>query len=128
MSDYIKFKDRYSNLCFTHVSTGYCPFQNRCCFIHDPRICGTVKSKIKTKDLKSNDTLFYWPRNTKNSINPNVEYEVKISTLSDKFTKTTWENFIKFLDEDFDNKKKNTESISQFINGKENIRILKRKK
>jgi Zinc finger C-x8-C-x5-C-x3-H type (and similar) len=53
-------------LCFyrTFISTGSCPYNDRCVFLHDPR---TVSSRIiyRTKQRKSKEDLcqdsFFWP-------------------------------------------------------------------
>ena len=100
MSNNINHFDKHLNLCFTHVSTGFCPYGNRCDFIHDPRVSGEIKSGTKLKDIKTNDNLVYWPKNNKKSKSPNIEYEVSCTQNKDKYTKSIWNSFVKYLDND----------------------------
>lgn len=56
--------DRKTLPCVTHISTGDCPYKDRCEFIHDEDLKGVSKSFIKMKNdsnLEEKD-LFYYPK------------------------------------------------------------------
>lgn len=72
--------------CRVHISTGSCPFRDRCCFLHDPRV--SQKNRLysdrrysSTKMKNTEDTThdaFFWPpipfsRNTREN---NHEYVI----------------------------------------------------
>jgi hypothetical protein len=45
--------------CRTFISTGSCPYRERCVFIHDPRLI--TSKKVKTKSIVSNINIIYKP-------------------------------------------------------------------
>eukprot|EP00602_Paraphysomonas_sp_CaronLab_P010737 CAMPEP_0185039334 /NCGR_PEP_ID=MMETSP1103-20130426/36100_1 /TAXON_ID=36769 /ORGANISM="Paraphysomonas bandaiensis, Strain Caron Lab Isolate" /LENGTH=364 /DNA_ID=CAMNT_0027578185 /DNA_START=125 /DNA_END=1219 /DNA_ORIENTATION=+ len=50
--------------CKTFISVGWCPYRDRCIYIHDPRLMHpTAKSKTrkKNKEDKESQDSFYWP-------------------------------------------------------------------
>ena len=87
----------HSILCFTHVSTGHCPLRGSCKFIHDPRICSNIKTKVHGRDLKDKDNSFYWPKNTRISRSPNTRYEISSHENRNKSVKVLWDNFVDFI-------------------------------
>jgi hypothetical protein len=49
--------------CKTFISSGICPYRDRCQYLHDPRVmCFNAQNKIRTKSKgdKTTDALF-WP-------------------------------------------------------------------
>jgi len=69
--------------CITFISCGDCPFRERCCFLHDPRIKSfKYKSSIRKKNLMSNytDNIFYWPKIDKQNRNSSKYlYDIKLN-------------------------------------------------
>jgi hypothetical protein len=52
--------------CRTFLSTGSCPYNDRCVFIHDPRIASAspqLRIRKKTKDDSTIDAFFWTPMN-----------------------------------------------------------------
>jgi len=53
-------------ICMTFVSTGTCPYNDRCCYLHDPRLrvegvrTKPIKSQLAVLPVQTKDT-FYWP-------------------------------------------------------------------
>ena len=53
-------------ICMTFVSTGCCPYNDRCCYLHDPRLriegvrTKPIKSQLTVLPMQSKDT-FFWP-------------------------------------------------------------------
>lgn len=104
--------DKHLNLCFTHVSTGYCPYGVRCSFIHDPRISSKFKSKVRTKNLVNNDgSNIYWPKNSIKSRGPNTKYYIDSINEKDKSTKLMWNNFIDFIQNNCKEKEKKSTEV-----------------
>ncbi len=61
--------------CKTFVSTGSCPYGDRCVFLHDPSIVAKpvyVRVKRKSKDDAVTDT-FFWPTMSLNSVMGKVD-------------------------------------------------------
>lgn len=61
--------------CRTFVSTGSCPYGDRCVFLHDPSIVSKpvyIKTKRKSKDDTSTDA-FFWPTMSLNSVMGKVD-------------------------------------------------------
>ncbi len=61
--------------CRTFVSTGSCPYGDRCVFLHDPSIVAKpvyVRVKRKSKDDVVTDT-FFWPTMSLNSVMGKVD-------------------------------------------------------
>ena len=51
--------------CRTYISTGYCPYKDRCVYVHDPRITSSAdisrfKNRKKNKEDICSDS-FFWP-------------------------------------------------------------------
>lgn len=56
--------------CRTFISTGSCPYNDRCVFLHDPSIVSKpvyIKTKRKSKEDMVTD-LFFWPTMSLNSV------------------------------------------------------------
>jgi Zinc finger C-x8-C-x5-C-x3-H type (and similar) len=53
-------------ICMTFVATGGCPYNDRCCYLHDPRLriegirTKPIKSQLPVLPLQTKDT-FFWP-------------------------------------------------------------------
>jgi hypothetical protein len=61
--------------CRTFISTGSCPFGDRCVFLHDPCIVAKpvyIKTKRKSKDDSTTDN-FFWPTMSLNSVMSKVD-------------------------------------------------------
>lgn len=61
--------------CRTFISTGSCPYGDRCVFLHDPCIVAKpvyIKTKRKSKDDTATDN-FFWPTMSLNSVMTKVD-------------------------------------------------------
>ena len=53
-------------ICMTFLSTGNCPYNDRCCYLHDPRLriegvrTKPIKSQLAVLPVQTKDT-FFWP-------------------------------------------------------------------
>ena len=99
--------------CRVHISTGSCPFRDRCCFLHDPRV--SQKNRLysdrrysSTKMKNTEDTThdaFFWPpipfsRNTRENCHeyvilpPDESAEV---SYEDQCIYSMWNHFVDLL-------------------------------
>ena len=99
----------HCQLCFSLVSTGYCKYGDKCCFIHDNRIYNKNAPKVSSKvnDKLDRDCKFYWPNNkfqirNQNLRPPNIYYEVDTTHGLDKYTEKIWKSFLKFTESQYD--------------------------
>jgi hypothetical protein len=51
--------------CKTQVATGFCPYRQRCHFLHDHRLEGSVSSKLRmdksSHRVRTEEDSFFWP-------------------------------------------------------------------
>ena len=51
--------------CKTQVATGFCPYRQRCQFLHDHRLAGSVSSKLRmdksSHRVSTEEDSFFWP-------------------------------------------------------------------
>lgn len=70
--------------CRTFVSTGSCPYGERCVFLHDPSIVAKpvyIKTKRKSKDDTATDA-FFWPTMSLDSVMGKVDNKNSKSSFS----------------------------------------------
>jgi len=63
--------------CRTFISTGSCPYGEKCVFLHDPRVgakCIAVKCKRKSKEDICADSCF-WPTMTREEVSVKLDYK-----------------------------------------------------
>lgn len=102
--------------CKTYISTGTCPYGDRCVFLHDPYITGKtiyIKTKRKSKESLTTD-LFFWPTMPINLVSmkldekklPHVFQSYRVpppnnstnlnNSNNDGAVYSMWENFLDF--------------------------------
>lgn len=89
----------YSLPCFTLISTGYCPYNDRCLFIHDYRLICKQKTKLyrnkKGSKIIGHDSFFWKPCISNNNINLKLyNPEIIFEDTQDR-TGKLWLRFIK---------------------------------
>ena len=79
--------------CRTLISTGHCPYKNKCTFIHDLRCINypyITNEKQKNKFKTNSTDMFFWSQNSTHSNFYNInDY--------DMCTKSIWMHFLFFL-------------------------------
>lgn len=105
--------------CRTFISTGSCPYGDRCVFLHDPAIASKqvyIKTKRKSKEDSVTDT-FFWPTMSLNSVMGKLDgkqmphihqpYIVpapysyfQINSNNDNAVFSMWEHFLDFCKTD----------------------------
>ena len=111
----------HTNLCFHYVSTGDCPYNDRCSYIHDPRICsGIIGGRIASKNIDNDQSYFYPPKFDPPSKTPNIEYHIDDNN---KFhlEKKIWDCFVKTIEE----LNKENVRVNENVSFNENVRVNK---
>lgn len=106
--------------CFSIISSGFCAYDERCCFIHDARLCSLIfcnKKKIKrnvnnlSENRKVNDNdIFFWPKLKKEESFDIIKYDNRIlydlfnSDINlHKFVISMWYHLLYILSDDLNN-------------------------
>mgnify|MGYP001048218088 CR=1 FL=1 len=79
--------------CKTLISTGACPYKNKCKFIHDVRITNKCVKTIKKSDIDIKNDGFYWPKSENNSLySPNKKNKQVFSMWNHFIDVITFQN------------------------------------
>ena len=89
--------------CFTYVSTGCCPYSERCLYVHDVRIKSKSKkikpiTRIKNKSSNNCNDTFFWPPVNEHLVNyNNSEYEIYNPEFSNTKLSSIWNSFVDIM-------------------------------
>lgn len=90
--------------CKTQVATGFCPYRQRCQFLHDHRLAGSVSSKLRmdksSHRVSTEEDSFFWPMQPSfSSTNTNTKQEYNIRRNvheQDPMIQSMWSHFCEF--------------------------------
>lgn len=90
--------------CRTYISTGCCPYKDRCIYLHDPRVQSIAQSSGKTRAKNKEDIVvdsFFWPMLKYNSKSVEDEYDVPIPEKDDfeghdEAIYSIWQHYVDF--------------------------------
>ncbi len=92
----------YQLPCRTMISCGICPYRDRCNFVHDNRIrsknCAKTSTRKKDKNDDELNTVFYWPKMTKETSSNICLYdchpEIESSNYDYMSVYSMWNHFL----------------------------------